>query len=292
MDLFKIPSPLEEVRLHPGIDKGIRIYMKRDDLIHPEVSGNKWRKLKYNVEDAQKCNAKTLVTAGGPWSNHLAATSAVGNLLGFKTRAFIRGIEPSLWSDTLQFCTRNNMSFTFLSKAQFDDMNFLEQIHADEYFIPLGGENEFGVKGCAEIVDEIDIAFDVFCTSIGTGTTFMGVGSKILNKKLIGFSSLKPHQHSSSLMNWVESNRHVSIEYDRFGGFAKINPALKDFIVAFKANNNITLDPVYTGKMMFELYSLIEKRHIAEGSVVIALHTGGLQGIKGFPDLHNRLFTK
>lgn len=291
MDLFNIPSPLHELQHHPGIDIGIKIFMKRDDLIHTHVSGNKWRKLKYNIEAARKLNAGTLVTAGGPWSNHLSATAATGKLLGFKTKAFIRGIEPGEWSDTLLFCESNGMSFTFLSKTEFDQNDLSKDIQGEEYFIPLGGDNELGILGCSEIVEEIDRDYDIFCVPIGTGTTLRGIGGKIPKKKVIGFSALKQHQHTSSFMEWVHSNPHVFIEYDRFGGFAKINPSLKDFIVDFQTNNKITLDPVYTGKMMFELYSLIEKRQIMEGSTIIVLHTGGLQGIKGFPDLHKRLFT-
>jgi 1-aminocyclopropane-1-carboxylate deaminase len=291
MDLFNIPSPLHQLHHHPGISMGIKLYLKRDDLIHQHVSGNKWRKLKYNIEEARKQNAETLVTAGGPWSNHLSATATAGKLLGFKTKAFIRGVEPKIWSDTLLFCKSNGMSFTFLTKTEFDGEDLLAGIQPEEYFIPLGGENELGIKGCSEIIDEIEIDFDIFCSPIGTGTTLRGIGDKIPDKKVIGFSALKAQQHSASFMEWVHLKHNVFIEYDRFGGFAKVNPTLKDFIVDFQMNNNITLDPVYTGKMMFELYGLIEKRQIDEGSIVIALHTGGLQGIKGFPDLHRRLFT-
>jgi len=292
MDIFKIPSPLHEIKHHPGVQMGINLFMKRDDLIHADVGGNKWRKLKYNIEEAKKLNTQALVTAGGPWSNHLAATAAAGNLLGFKTKAFIRGVEPKTWSDTLQFCSNNGMGFIFLPRKEFDTQDFSQQIQHTEYYIPLGGENVLGVKGCSEIIDEIDIDFDIFCAPIGTGTTLKGIGNRIPDKKLIGFSAVKPDQHNAEFNEWIRSASHVFLEYDEFGGFARSNSILEDFIVEFQLNNKITLDPVYTGKMMFSLFSLIEKRRIKEDSVVIALHTGGLQGIKGFPDLHSRLFTK
>src|SRR5688572_18165932 len=171
MDFLNLPSPLEELQHFPGKEKGIRIFMKRDDKIHPEISGNKWRKLKYNIENAKEKGASILVTAGGPWSNHLAATAAAGKKLGFKTKAYVRGVEPKEWSDTLNFCRSQGMELNFLSKSTFDSQDLAVEMSDDEYWIPLGGENDAGVKGCAELMNEITIGFDLITVPVGTGTT-------------------------------------------------------------------------------------------------------------------------
>lgn len=297
MEFLKLPSPLEEIKNHPGIESGIRLYIKRDDLIHPKISGNKWRKLKYNIEEAKAQKAKTLITAGGAWSNHLAATAAAGKLFGFKTIGFVRGEEPQAWSNTLKFCKEHEMKLIFISKKEFDQLPesvsqlLLEYLNA--YFIPLGGENDLGIKGCKEIIQEIDIKFDLFCLPVGTGTTLTGIGESIGDKPLIGFSALRDgSQHSAQFLHWVQSHPNVTLTHTyNLGGYAKSCTVLENFIVDFYQQNKIMLEPVYTGKMMFGLYDMITKNEIKQDTTIVCLHTGGLQGLQGFPDLHNRLFT-
>jgi 1-aminocyclopropane-1-carboxylate deaminase len=293
MDFLQLPSPLEQIHHHPGKERGIRIFMKRDDLIHPEISGNKWRKLKYNIENAKAKDVSVLVTAGGPWSNHLAATAAAGNKLGFKTKAFVRGVEPKEWNDTLSFCKSQGMELHFLSKSTFDSQDLAVETSDDEYWIPLGGENDAGVKGCSELILEIEIDYDLITIPIGTGTTMMGIGNMIPDKSLIGFSALgSPDYDSKRLNDWIQINNHVLVNYDyAFGGFARSISQLDDFIVQFYQQNKIMLEPVYTGKMMFGLFDLIQQGKIVDNTHIVCIHTGGLQGLKGFPDLHSRLFT-
>jgi 1-aminocyclopropane-1-carboxylate deaminase len=293
MHFLQLPSPLHKLDHHPGKERGIRIFMKRDDLIHPEISGNKWRKLKYNIENAKAKGVSILVTAGGQWSNHLAATAAAGNKLGFKTKAFVRGTEPKQWSDTLLLCRSQGMELHFLSKSTFDSQDLAVEVSDDEYWIPLGGENDAGVKGCSELVNEITIDFDMITLPFGTGTTMMGIGNSVPDKNLIGFSALgSPDYDSTRLNDWIRITNHVWVNYDYgFGGFARSTPPLENFIVDFYQQNKMMLDPVYTGKMMFGLFDLIQQGKIKDNSTIISIHTGGLQGLKGFPDLHSRLFT-
>lgn len=293
MDFLNLPSPLEELRHHPGKERGIRIFIKRDDLIHSEISGNKWRKLKYNIQEAKEKGASILVSAGGPWSNHLAATAAAGRLLGLKTKAFIRGVEPKEWSETLLFCKSNEMELNFLSKNSFDTIDFSVEIADDEYWIPLGGENSHGIKGCKEILEEISIDFDLVCVSVGTGTTMMGIGGGLEGQQIIGFSALKDtSQHSDELNKWLNSHGWSLLTHQYSGeGFAKSSVQLEDFIVDFYQQNKIILEPVYTGKMMMGVFDMINTRRVQNDTNIVCIHTGGLQGLKGFPDLHKRLFT-
>jgi 1-aminocyclopropane-1-carboxylate deaminase len=294
---LQIPSPIKLITKHPGIDMGIQIYIKRDDLIHPEISGNKWRKLKYNIEQAKLLNADTLVTAGGAWSNHLAATAAAGKLLNFKTIGIIRGEEPPQWSSTLLYCKNQGMEFIFKARREFDRLH--NSISNDSlnsfqsFYIPMGGDNEWGRLGCEEIMNEISVDFDVFCLPVGTGATLQGVANSCTDKNILGFSALKnPSQHSNELIEWVNNRSDIELYFDnQFGGFAKSSAELDNFIVSFYQQNKIMLDPVYTGKMMFYLFESIKRNQFKNGTSIVCLHTGGLQGIAGYPDLHRRLFT-
>ena len=297
MDMFRLPSPLEEISHHPGTQDGIRIFIKRDDLIHPHISGNKWRKLKYNIEEAKKQQARLLITAGGPWSNHLAATAAAGKILGFKTLGLVRGTGYPSGNETLEFCQQQGMQLVFVPKKEFEQIpqnmtkNIIDWMEA--YFIPMGGGNELGIQGCREIIDEIDIPFDMICLPVGTGTTFMGVAGAAGGKQVWGFSAVKDDtQHSAELIEWVQSTSSVQLIYEySLGGFARSAPELENFIVDFYLQNKILLEPVYTGKMMYGLFDRIQKGQVQPGVSIVCIHTGGLQGLQGFPDLHRRLFT-
>jgi len=297
MDFLKLPTPLEEIEVHPGNNDGIKLFIKRDDLIHAEISGNKWRKLKHNIEKAVQEKATSLISAGGAWSNHLAALAAAGKLLRFETVGIIRGEEPPVWSDTLVYCKSQGMRLIFISRREFDKLpGSITQYMLEQqggYYIPVGAENERGVKGCEEIITELDITPDYFCLPVGTGTTMKGVGRKLNSSKLVGFSALKESsQHSTEFLKWVEDNTNTQIKYEySLGGFAKSSAQLENFIVDFFKNTKTMLEPVYTGKMMLGVFDMLEKKQFIPGSSIVCLHTGGLQGLKGYPDLHSRLFT-
>ena len=275
--------------------------MLRLDIIHPYISGNKWYKLKYNLEEAKKKNKGTLVTFGGAYSNHIAATAAAGKEFGFNTIGVIRGEElatsPRLSDDpllkqeraeqplnhTLRFAKGCGMQLHFVSRGDYrkrDSPEFLKlipELPNDYYLLPEGGTNELAIKGCAEILSLIDIPFDFICCPVGTGGTIAGIISSLKkNQKAIGFSVLKGLEFPFSSPSPLQEGDIVT-DY-HFGGYAKHTPELLKFIDDFEKQNNIPLEQVYTGKMMFGIYDLIKKNHFLKNSTVIAIHTGGLQG--------------
>lgn len=172
-----------------------------------------------------------------------------------------------------------------------DSISHILKTYPHSFYIPLGGENELGIKGCEEIAAEIHIEFDFFCLPVGTGTTLRGVAQSLPHQHVIGFSALKnPEQHSDELVNWVANNPRVELSHAYSGkGFARSTPELEDFILNFYQQNKMMLEPVYTGKMMYGVFNLIENGFFNEGTSIICLHTGGLQGLAGFPQLHQRL---
>jgi 1-aminocyclopropane-1-carboxylate deaminase len=297
MSLLQLPSPIQEIIHHPGKNQGIRLYIKRDDLIHPHISGNKWRKLKFNIQHAQNLGANTLISAGGPWSNHLAALAAAGKVFNLKTVGIIRGEAPPTRNSTLQFCQLQGMELHFISRTDFDGLphsiSHILKTYPFSFYIPLGGDNELGIQGCEEIAAEIHAKFDVVCLPVGTGTTLRGVAQSMPHQRVMGFSALKNQaQHSAELVTWLAHNPMVDLSHAYSGkGFAKSTPELEDFIYNFYQQNKIMLEPVYTGKMMYGVFNLIEHGFYNPGASILCLHTGGLQGLAGFPDLHKRLFT-
>ncbi|AJR02331.1 1-aminocyclopropane-1-carboxylate deaminase/D-cysteine desulfhydrase [Siansivirga zeaxanthinifaciens] len=270
----------------------LELVLKREDAIHDFVSGNKYRKLKYNILEAQKEDKKTLLTFGGAFSNHIAAVASVGQLYGFKTIGIIRGDElesqihnnPTLW-----FAKQCGMEFRFVSRTDYKlktTSGFLDDLkHAfgDFYLIPEGGTNALAIQGCEEILTKNDKEhFDFVCTAVGTGGTISGIiNSSGEQQQILGFPALKGDFLSKDISKFVtKSNWQLITDY-HFGGYAKVNSELISFINRFKSDFNVPLDPVYTGKMMFGICYLIEKGFFPKHSKILAIHTGGLQGIKG-----------
>ncbi|MFN8323233.1 MAG: pyridoxal-phosphate dependent enzyme [Chitinophagales bacterium] len=277
--------------------KGITLYIKRDDLIHPEVQGNKWRKLKYNLLEARLNGYHTLLTFGGAYSNHIYATAAAARLFHFKSIGIIRGDENSMQSPTLQFAASQGMELhcmdrkSYLHKDEIENIESLRVQLGDFYHIPEGGTNIFALEGVEEIISELNIDYDYICTACGTGGTLAGLVSGLKGKKkLIGFSSLKgtdtlTHNVSELAHTYIGeyfTNFEINFNY-HFGGYAKIKPELIAFIKDFKQQHQIQLEPVYTGKMFFGLYDMIKKNLFERGTRIVAIHTGGLQGLSGYP---------
>ncbi|QLG45889.1 1-aminocyclopropane-1-carboxylate deaminase/D-cysteine desulfhydrase [Costertonia aggregata] len=271
--------------------KDITLYIKREDKIHPFISGNKYRKLKYNIIAAQEQGFSRLLTFGGAFSNHIAATAYAGKKCGFETIGVIRGEEiKSKWQNnpTLQFAFENGMKFEFVSRAIYqnkDDVDFqnhLKTKYGTCYILPEGGTNTFAVKGCGEILNNGDAVFDVITCCVGTGGTLAGIiNASWPYQKVLGFPALKGDFLKEDIRKFVsKENWELRTDY-HFGGYAKINETLIDFINAFKEQTGVPLDPVYTGKMMFGLLDLIKKNQIKKGTKVLAVHSGGLQGIAG-----------
>jgi 1-aminocyclopropane-1-carboxylate deaminase len=270
---------------------GISLYIKREDLLHPHISGNKYRKLKYNLHQARLETKTTLLTFGGAYSNHIAATAAAGKEFGFKTIGVIRGEEFSdniPANPTLHFAKANSMQLHFISREEFrlkDTAEFLlklEQQFGKFYLIPEGGTNNLAVKGCEEILTKDDQRFDFICVAVGTGGTISGlINASEAHQKVIGFSALKGGFLSEEVKKWTSQNNwHITDAYC-FGGYAKINRDLVEFMNQFKQETAIQLDPVYTGKMMFGIYKMIREEKFPKKSRILAVHTGGLQGIAG-----------
>ncbi|EAQ40622.1 1-aminocyclopropane-1-carboxylate deaminase/D-cysteine desulfhydrase [Polaribacter sp. MED152] len=277
--------------------KNVALYIKREDEIHPFVSGNKFRKLKYNLAEAKKQNKATLLTFGGAFSNHIVATAVAGNLNGFKTIGIIRGeelandLEKTLAENaTLREAHLNGMTFRFISRADYrnkEQTNFIADLSkefGDFYLIPEGGTNQLAIKGCEEILTNQDAIFDYICLAVGTGGTISGVINSLQDhQKCLGFPALKGIFLEEEIKKYVKSEENWSLQTDyHFGGYAKYNDDLIRFINTFKNQTDILLDPVYTAKMVYGVLDLIGKNHFPVKTKILAIHTGGLQGIVGF----------
>lgn len=267
------------------------VYLKPDYLNHPFISGNKYRKLKYNILEAEKLDKSILLTFGGAYSNHIAAVAAAGKEFGFKTIGVIRGDELAdkiSKNPTLTFAKQQGMEFYFISRESYREktsetfIKGLKSKYGDFYLIPEGGTNNFAVKGCEEILIKADKTFDFICCSVGTGGTISGlINSSHSKQKILGFPALKGDFLREEISKFANKSNWELIKDYHFGGYAKINTELISFINWFKVTNNIPLDPVYTGKMMFGIYDLMKQGYFPKGSKILAIHTGGLQGIEG-----------
>jgi len=287
--IFKLEDSINQQLNLPN--KAVEIYIKREDKIHPFVSGNKYRKLKYNLLEAKKNGFTSLLTFGGAFSNHIAAVAAAGNALGFKTIGIVRGEELEnkvSENSTLNFAKHNGMQFKFVSRGLYRNktsesfLNDLKDIYGDFYLIPEGGTNKLAVKGCEEILTVEDKTFDYICCAVGTGGTISGlINCSKPSQQVLGFPALKGDFLKEDMSKFATQTNWELITDYHFGGYAKINKELVAFINQFKIENEVSLDPVYTGKMLFGIIDLINKNYFPKGSKILAIHTGGLQGIEG-----------
>lgn len=272
-------------------DSKISVSIKREDQIDPFVSGNKFRKLKYNILEAKDKGYDTILTFGGAYSNHIAAVAAAGNLTGIKTIGVIRGEEiANRMSNnaTLLYAAEKNMQLHFVTRdayAKKNDSDFIQSLESEFgrfYLLPEGGTNELAIKGCAEILTETDQDFDYICTSVGTGGTIAGlIEGSFPHQTVLGFSALKGTFQKKIVAEYTSKTNFEITDAYSFGGYAKIDSELIRFINEFKATTGIPLDPVYTGKMMFGIIDLLKKGYFKENCRILAIHTGGLQGISG-----------
>jgi len=296
LSILKLPSPIQQLHSDFLTQHKINLFIKRDDLIHQDISGNKWRKLKYNLLAARQQKQNTLLTFGGAYSNHIHATAAAGKYFNFKTIGIIRGEPYEKLNPTLQDATNWDMQLEYISRISYkqkhtkDFITQLKQQFGDFYLIPEGGNNELGVRGCREIIDEIEDDFDTICIDCGTGATMAGLITALNNRlPVLGFAVLKGagfltrdieahiKNHSSKKIN----NWSLNLDY-HFGGFAKTSDELFKFIQLFNIDYKIQLDPVYTGKLFFGLFDLIKQGFFKNNSRILVIHTGGLQGLRGF----------
>ncbi|MBT8236572.1 MAG: pyridoxal-phosphate dependent enzyme [Bacteroidia bacterium] len=279
----------EHILLPELTDQGIRLDVKREDLLHPVISGNKFRKFKYNLESARKKGSKTLLTFGGAYSNHILATACAGKENGFQTIGVIRGEEiAEKWKEnpTLSKANEYGMNFRFLSREEYrkkEDplwlQDFLEGM-CDLYVLPEGGSNALGIKGCEEIIVPSDKKYSHICCAVGTGGTMAGiVNSSNSNQQVIGYPVLQNSDLVKDIHNFSsQSNWTLETKY-HFGGYAKTSSKLIQFMNSFKEDTGILLDPVYTAKLFFGIFDMIKNRKFPRESKILAIHTGGLQGI-------------
>ena len=278
-------------KIQLALPNGIELFLKREDLLHPIISGNKFRKLRYNLEEAKKLNHTVLLTFGGAFSNHILAVAGAGAEFGFKTIGVIRGeeLENKIHENpTLAKAQALGMQFYFVSRTAYRDKEtsvFISQLHekfGDFYVIPEGGTNEFAVKGCQEILTDEDDDFDLICCAVGTGGTISGlINSSKDCQKVLGFPALKGDFLQEDIRKFANRDNWELITDYHFGGYAKIDEKLIHFINDFYIKYNIPLDPIYTSKMTFGVIDLIEKEYFPPKSKILLIHTGGLQGVNG-----------
>lgn len=279
-----INQPLGEIN-------GYRIFIKREDLLHPVVSGNKFRKLKYIFKEIIINKIPVVITFGGAFSNHLAATAALGNELSVKTIGIVRGQE---WrnkineSNTLSYCYSKKMDLICVSREAYKKKETSDEIQkylktiSNYRLIPEGGTESISVKGCAEILRPIDSKFDVICSSLGTGGTLAGLITASYKKQFIlGFNALKSSSALNLVNHYTKKKNWEIINGFTFGGYGKIKPELINFMNNFYKQYKIPLDPVYTGKMLFAIFELIKKNKWRWGKKILVIHTGGIQGVSG-----------
>jgi 1-aminocyclopropane-1-carboxylate deaminase len=288
--LQKLSSENQQVILDELAGTSISLHLKREDAIHPMISGNKFRKLKYAVLDMMYSDKKALLTFGGAHSNHIAALATAGKMCGIKTIGLIRGDElgseiPN--NPTLRTAVACGMQLKFMTRSDYREKaeprilrKYVEDL-ADLYIVPEGGTSELAIKGCEEILDKSDKIFDYICVPVGTGGTFSGLLNALQpHQEGIGFSILKGTFQKEIIDKYSTVRSYSLIDDFCFGGYAKIDSELIRFINNFKRISGILLDPVYTGKMMYGIVAMIKAGYFRENSRILAIHTGGLQGIE------------
>ena len=294
---LKIQGKNQHIVLPELEAKNYQLFIKREDQIHPLVSGNKFRKLKYNLKEALDQKKTTLLTFGGAFSNHILATAIAGKSTGFKTIGIIRGdelgvdLEKTFASNsTLRNASKHGMQFDFISretyrnKTSIEFTEILQKKYGDFYCIPEGGTNSLAVKGCEEILTKEDSQFDYICSCVGTGGTISGIINNAKNhQKVLGFPVLKGDFLENEILKYAKKQENWELNNDyHFGGYGKYSDELIHFINRFKSQTDIPLDPIYTGKMMFGVLDMINKKRFPNGSKILIIHSGGIQGIAGF----------
>ncbi|MDM1272723.1 1-aminocyclopropane-1-carboxylate deaminase/D-cysteine desulfhydrase [Acinetobacter indicus] len=264
-----------------------RISIKRLDLIHPQISGNKFFKLKYNLLAARQQGFEKVLTFGGAYSNHIAATAFAAHKFGFQSLGMIRGEELAQrpFNPTLATAQQFGMQLEFISrnayrqKDQPDFLQHLQQQYPDFYLIPEGGTNALAVQGCREILTAEDAQFDLICCAVGTGGTFAGlIEASQQHQQLLGFSALKGDFLTHEVAQLTTKCNWRILDNYCCGGYAKTTPELIQFIQTFEQRYNIPLEQVYTGKMLRGIFDLIDQDKIGPDQKILLIHTGGLQG--------------
>jgi len=304
--MLSLPSPIQEIKHSLFVEKKLRVFIKREDLIHPEIGGNKWRKLKYNLQLAKDHGKDLLLTFGGAYSNHIYSVSSAAKYYGMESIGLIRGEKTFPLNPTLTFVQNKGMELVFIDRTTYrkkEEPEFIEALQdkygANVYIIPEGGTNQLALEGCAEIMEELqtqlDFPPDYVIVPCGTGGTLAGLikGGKD-RYRFLGISVLRGNFLEEEIRGLLEEagisdlgSWSVNSDF-HFGGYAKFTPELIDFIHYFYRQYSLPSDPVYTGKMFFGVMEMIKADSFLRGSNLLIIHTGGLQGIAGF----NERFSK
>lgn len=299
-------TPLQKID-HPLFQQhDVALYIKREDLVHTQISGNKWYKLKHNLQHAKDQGFSRLVSFGGAFSNHLHALAFAGQQFAFETIGVVRGERPERLNPTLADAEEWGMRLHFVSRADYrrrHDAEFVAKLvepYQPCFVIPEGGANQWALAGCRDIVAGINqqlTDFDVVCVPCGTGATLAGIVSALDGRaEVLGFSALKG---ATSLINEISvmvaefdaksaTQWHLIDEF-HCGGFAKMTSELVAFMQGWQQQTGVALDPVYTGKMMMGLCELLKRGYFPAGTTIVAVHTGGMQGLRGMQDRIDRL---
>ncbi len=309
---FNIPiSPLEVIAEHPGKEAGVALFIKRDDLLHPDIQGNKWRKLAPVLSEVKQSHPGGIVTFGGPYSNHLQAVAAAGRVFDIPTIGIVRGQYADLGNPTLRAARRDGMLLVPVSKQDYDTRKHLVGVWTGQdlsrhLILPEGGSSRLAVEHCAAITQEIISQLRhqhladqplYICSPAGTGCTAAGIvdGFEGINGQILVFPVVNKGFEPDTLLHLLHdvrlrtpaeiaalARRFSLVREYEFGGFAKRNPLVLEFARSFQQQTGILLDPVYTSKMMFGVYNMLTKGVFPPGSIVVVVHTGGLQGWDGF----------
>lgn len=286
---MKIPETQIPIIEIPYSQK-VRLFIKREDLIHPKISGNKFWKLFYGMNQYLNSNIENpiIITFGGAFSNHIAAVSEVGKEFNIPTLGIIRGEElQDSWqkNPTLNFASSNGMQFNFITRNEYKNKEVLEEQFRKEFpqalIIPEGGSNELAVEGIKMMLNSDTKDFDYLCIAVGTGGSVAGI-SKFSeeNQNVLGFKVVKDSSLDKKVFEWSK-RKNVTFFDASYGRYGKFDNEIVDFINGFKLKFKIPLDPIYTGKMMMKIFEMIDDNYFPEDSKILCFHTGGLQGIEG-----------
>lgn len=279
------------VQIEGQFPKGISLFIKRDDLLHPVISGNKFRKLKYNLQEAKRLGYSKLLTFGGAFSNHIVAVAGAGNEFGFETIGIIRGEELATKVDenpSLQLAQSLGMKLHCVSRSEFQNkesvvfLSHLKSQFGSFYMLPEGGTNSLAIKGCKEIIGKEEQRFTHICCAVGTGGTISGIiEGSFENQKIIGFPALKGDFLTNGIRKFVTKNNWELETKYHFGGYGKVSDELIGFMNDFYKQTQIPLDPIYTGKMVYGVLDKIKRNEFPPQAKILMIHTGGLQGVQG-----------
>src|SRR5690554_973240 len=310
MPLFIGAAPVHQL-YHPLFEEhGVEVLIKREDLLHEQVSGNKWRKLRYNIAAARDLGMECILTFGGAYSNHLYATAAACSAIGFESIGVVRGDPVFPLNPTLDFAVKHGMTLHYISRGDYrrmDNNGILQKLHeqySHAYIVPEGGSNILGIRGCMEILSEVKDQYDIVAVPCGTGATLAGLVLSLEDhQSAIGFSAMKGGDflqenvlgHLQKVLEDPFPNHDLSKSFlietrYHFGGYGKYTPELAGFMLEFYNDHNIRLDPIYTAKMAFGLYDLIRRKNFPRGTRILMIHTGGLQGLAGYAERFGEKF--